>query len=328
MNTLPKDKVLLLFHPFSTKGMEELLETCHVDFLPIDKNFEPKVLDGLPKDVSVLATDFTLPITKEVIDYFPSLRLISNYAVGFNNIDVDYATSKGILVTNTPNAVIQSTAELTVALLLSVSRRVAEWDRVMRQNRSSDKGGIHSGMGVDLCKKTAGIIGYGNIGKAVGKILKAFGVRLLYNKRNRLSKIEEMADEATYATLDEIYQQSDIILLHTPYAPETHHLIDEKALKQMKSNAILINVARGSVVNEVALVKALKEKWIAGAGLDVFENNDTPQSDLYDMHNVTLTPHVGTQTIEAREDMMKEMCNNILGFIKKDRAISCVNKLE
>lgn len=321
---MDKKKVLFLFQPQVASGLEELYETFELLTLPEGQKFSEELLPQLPTDVDVLASEFTIPVTAKVIDHFPNLTLIANYAVGFNNIDVAYANSKGITVSNTPQAVIQSTAELTLALLLSTSRRVAEWDRKMRRQRSSAKGSLAEGLALDLGRKTVGIIGYGNIGRRVGEMLQGIGMTVKYNKRHRLSDEEEQKLGVTYATVDEIFQTCDVVSLHTPYTAESHHLVNAERLAMMKPHAMLVNAARGKVVDEAALVEALKKHQIAGAGLDVFEHDDNPLDELYDLENVTMTPHVGTQTHEARVDMAIELTNNIVGFFKKDRHVAIV----
>lgn len=321
---MEKKKILFLFHPTVASGFEELYDRYEVLTIPEGRKFSEELLSELPKDVDVLACEFTIPVTAKVIDYFPNLKLIANYAVGFNNIDVAYANSKGITVSNTPQAVIQPTAELTVALLLGVSRRVAEWDRIMRRQRSSQKGSLADGMGWDLYKKTVGIIGYGNIGRAVGKILQSFGMKVKYNKRHRLSLQEEKELGVTFASSEEIFSTCDVVSLHMPYTSESHHIVNANTLAMMKPDAILVNAARGQVIDEAALVEALKAKKIAGAGLDVFEHNDNPLDELYDLDNVCMTPHVGTQTREARIAMAEELSNNVVGFFEQDRPIAIV----
>lgn len=319
------EKIQFLFKPASTRGFEELMEKYEVLMPAEGFKLTDDTLSTLPKDITILVCEFTIPITSEVIDYFPHLKLIANYAVGFNNIDVAYANAKGIKVANTPQAVVQSTAELTMGLLLSVSRRVSEWDRLMRRQRSSEKGGLHGGMGTDLKGRRAGIIGYGNIGKAVGRMMQAFGIDVVYNKRRPLSAEEEQELGVTYATQEEIFRNCDIISLHTPYTKESHHLVNTETLAMMKPNAILLNAARGKVIDEAALVQALKSKSIYGAGLDVFEHDDNPLDELYDLPNVTMTPHVGTQTTEARIDMARELSDNVLGFLLGDRPVAYVH---
>lgn len=319
-----KEKLLFLFHPSVARGFEALEEQVEVVTLPEGEKFDPKHLGGLPKDATILGSEFTIPVTKEVIDYFPNLKLIANYAVGFNNIDVAYANSKGITVCNTPQAVIQPTAELTVALLLGLTRRIAIWDHKMRSQRSSAKGSLSDGMGTDIYRKKVGIVGYGNIGRAVGRILKAMGAEIFYYKRHKLSDEEARKEGVTYMPLDQLLRECDIISLHTPYNEDSHHLINEKSLGTMKSSAILVNTARGKVVDEAALVAALKNGTIAGAALDVFEHDDNPLDELYDMEKVVMTPHVGTQTVEARVAMAEEFTNNVLGYLLQDRPIAIV----
>lgn len=319
---MSKEKVLFLFDPGFREGLEELYEKYDVQVVHLKSG------DALPhehQEATVVVPAFTLPMTPELIDFFPKAKLIANYAVGFNNIDVAYAHSKGIAVANTPRSVVCPTAELAVALLLDVARRVSEWDRRLRRQRSSRKGGLMGGLATDLYGKTVGIIGFGNIGKCVGKILHdGFGMKLLYNKRTPLSAEEEKSLGATFATKEEIFKTADVVSLHTPYTQESHHLVNASTLALMKPTAFLINVARGAVVDEAALVHALKEDRIAGAGLDVFEHDDKPLDELYDLENVVLTPHVGTQTTEGRVEMARELADNILGFLKNDRPVSLV----
>lgn len=319
-----KEKLLFLFHPSVARGFEELNDHVEVAILPDGEKFSTALLDKLPNDATILGSEFTIPVTKEVIDHFPNLKLIANYAVGFNNIDVAYANSKGITVCNTPQAVIQPTAELAVALLLGLTRRIAIWDSTMRRQRSSAKGSLSEGMGTDIYRKKVGIIGYGNIGRAVGRILKAMGAEILYYKRHKLSTEEEQREGVSYATLEEICRTCDIISLHTPYNEQSHHLINKERLQMMKPTAILVNTARGKVVDEAALVEALSNGTIAGAALDVFEHDDNPLDQLYDMENVVMTPHVGTQTVEARIAMAEEFTQNVLGYLLQDRPIAVV----
>lgn len=317
-------KILVLFDTVD-EGFEDLCSHYEVVRPPQGRAFTEEELEQMPHDFDVLCSEFSIPMTAEKMSRYPQLKMVANYAVGYNNIDLDYARTHGIAVTNTPQSVIVPTAEHTMALLLSCSRRVAEWDRSMRKKRSSEKSLRESAMGTDLYGKTMGIIGFGNIGRAVAVRAQAFGMKILYYKRNRLSEAEEKALQVTYAPLDTIIRESDVLSLHTPYNQDSHHLIDAEAIAQMKPKAILLNAARGPVVDEAALVKALEEKRIYGAGLDVYEHNDNPLDRLYDLENVSLTPHIGTQTYESRVNMVREMGNNIIGFFEQDRPISRVD---
>lgn len=324
MQTSTKPIVQFTFPTPDRSGFEELEKVCLVRYTDVHLSDLEASIDVIDTKASVIATDFTQPVTAEFMAKMKDLKLVSNYAVGYNNIDLDYAHSHGIAVSNTPNAVVTSTAELTVSILLSLTRRVAEWDSTMRRQRSSDKGGLAGGMGHDLFGKKVGIIGFGNIGQRVAHLLQAFGCTILYNKRTRLSEEQEKELEVSYADIDEILRESDIISLHTPLNADSKHLINAESIAKMKPGAFVINLARGPVVDEHALLDALKSGKIGGAGLDVFEFRDNPLDELYDLPNVVLTPHVGTQTYEARHDMRVELANNIIGFLTGDRHVSIV----
>ena len=306
-------KVLVLFNTIDS-GFEEINNRYEVTHPAPGHYFTPGELDALPHDYDILVPEFTIPVTAALIDRYPNLKLIANYGVGYNNIDIAYAHSKGITVTNTPHSVTVPTAEHTLALLLSCTRRIAEWDRHMRRTRQNDKQISGNGLGCDLYGKTLGIIGLGQIGSAVARLAQAFGMRVLYNKRTRLSERDEAARALTYAPLEALLAQSDVVSLHTPYTPASHHLINKETLAQMKPGAILINASRGKVVDEGALVEALTHGTLRAAGLDVFEHQDEPLPELYALENVTIAPHVGTHTYECRTSMAREVCRNILGF--------------
>lgn len=317
-------KILVAFDTV-TKGFDRLTAHHDVIFPPKGRDFTQEEIAERIADCDVLCSVFDIPIGKDLIERGRSLKLIANYAVGYNNIDVAYATSKGIVVTNTPRAVVEPTADLALALLLSCTRRIAEWDRLFRHDGEAVGRGRLCRLGVNLYGKTLGVLGYGNIGAAVARRCKAFGMNVLYNKRTRLGEAEEKAQGVTFAEKDDLIRQSDVLSLHTPLTPDTRHLIGAAELSMMKPTAILINTARGAVVDERALVEALREKRIAAAGLDVFENNDIPSPELFTMDNVSLTPHIGTQTYDSRVDMVHELCDNVLGFLQGDRPISRVN---
>lgn len=273
-----------------------------------------ELLERLPQ-ATVLCSVFDIPIDRELIDAAPNLELIANYAVGYNNIDIAYCKEKGIAVCNTPESVIAPTAELALALLLSASRRVAEWDRTLRHNGRDLKPSRLDRLGLDLYGKKLGIIGFGNIGQAVAKRCQALGMQVLYYKRNRLSKAQEEAMQVTYRPLDVLCQEADVISLHTPYNPESHHIINAQRLAAMKPHAILVNTARGAVIDEWALVEALQQNRIAAAALDVFEDADKPHPALLTMDRVVMTPHVGTQTWDARYAMGREMSGYIVAHL-------------
>ena len=249
------------------------------------------------------------PVDREIIDAGKRLRLISNYGVGYNNIDTAYAREKGIAVTNTPRSVCNPTAELTMALMLALARRVAECDRRIRTEKESLWGTMKN-LGASLENKTLGIVGMGNIGKNVARKAEAFGMRVIYyNRRTEVSGYRRVP-------LDTLLQEADFVSLHTPLTTETRHLIGARELSLMKPTAMLINTARGAVIDETALADALRQKRIAGAALDVFENEPHVTDVLYRLDNVVLTPHVGTGTIDTRIAMAEEALANIRNFFQ------------
>lgn len=249
------------------------------------------------------------PVDREIIDAGKCLRLISNYGVGYNNIDTAYAREKGIAVTNTPRSVCNPTAELAMALMLALARRVAECDRRIRTEKESLWGTMKN-LGASLENKTLGIVGMGNIGKNVARKAEAFGMRVIYyNRRTEVSGYRRVP-------LDTLLQEADFVSLHTPLTTETRHLIGARELSLMKPTAMLINTARGAVIDETALADALKQKRIAGAALDVFENEPHVTDVLYRLDNVVLTPHVGTGTIDTRIAMAEEALANIRNFFQ------------
>lgn len=259
-------------------------------------------------EYDVLLAIFHAPIDREILDAGKKLKLISNYGVGYNNIDIKYAREKGITVTNTPKAVNNPTAELAMALMLSAARRVAECNLRIRTERE-DMWGTMRNLGFGLENKTLGIIGMGNIGKNVAHKAEAFGMHVIYhNKRTEVPGYRRV-------DLDTLLQESDFITLHTPLTSETHHLIGARELSLMKSTAILVNTARGAVIDEKALADVLVHRRIAGAALDVFEDEPHITETLYGLENVILTPHIGTGTIDARIAMGQEALDNIRNFM-------------
>lgn len=249
------------------------------------------------------------PVDREIIDAGKRLRLISNYGVGYNNIDTAYAREKGIAVTNTPRSVCNPTAELAMALMLALARRVAECDRRIRTEKESLWGTMKN-LGTSLENKTLGIVGMGNIGKNVARKAEAFGMRVIYyNRRTEVSGYRRVP-------LDTLLQEADFVSLHTPLTTETRHLIGARELSLMKPTAMLINTARGAVIDETALADALRQKRIAGAALDVFENEPHVTELLYRLDNVVLTPHIGTGTIDTRIAMAEEALANIRNFFQ------------
>ena len=279
------------------------------------------------KECDILVSTFSFAVTADIMAAAPRLRLIANLGVGYNNIDTAAATEKRIIVTNTPQPVIEPTAEHTFVLMLGAAHRVAELDRKMRMPQSPIRFGVMENLGTAISGKTLGIIGMGRIGQSVARKAAAFGMRVIYYNRHRLPAEKESELHAEYMPLDGLLQKSDIVTLHTPYTPESHHIIDSRALSLVKPTAILVNTARGACVDEQALVKHLADGKIWGAALDVYEHEPQVSPELYKMDNVLLSPHVGTATVECRQAMAQCVCDNIHAFINSQyERMDWVNK--
>ena len=299
--------------PIPETGIKLLRDKGYiVDVNPDDKVLTQEQLIEKLNQYDGVLTLLTDKLTSEVISKAGSqLKIIANYAVGFDNIDIPSATKKKIYVTNTPGVLTEAVAEHTFALLMAVAKRVVEADSFVREGKYNiwEPMGF---LGPQIWGKTIGIVGLGRIGSFVAQIAHAgFQMKVLYYDVKRNEEFE-MRFSATYQAIGDILKNSDFITLHVPLLDSTKHLINEDRLKLMKKEAILINTARGPVVDEKALVKALKNKTIAGAGLDVFENEPELEAGLKDLENVVLTPHIASATVEAREAMSRIAAENII----------------
>ncbi len=252
------------------------------------------------------------------------LKIIANYAVGYNNIDLQEATKRKIPVTNTPGVLTETTADLAMALLLSIGRRIVESDNFTRKGRFTGWGPMLH-LGNDIYGKTLGVIGCGRIGSAVARrAAKGFNMKVLYNNTKQLPELEQELG-LEFASVEEILKQSDYVTLHVPLTEKTKHMIGEKELALMKSSAFLINTSRGSVIVESALVKALQERRIAGAALDVYEFEPKLSPGLQELDNVIVTAHIGTGTIDTRTKMGMMVGENLLAGLKNKHPPNCVN---
>ena len=267
------------------------------------------ILAGIKGKEGLLSL-LTETIDREIMDAAP-LRIIANCAVGYNNIDVEYAHSRGIMVTNTPGVLTETTADLTWALILAAARLIPQADRYMRQGRY-EGWGLDLFLGLEVTGKCLGIIGMGRIGKAVAERARAFGMKTVYTDPHRLPEKEEAGLNARRLPLDDLLRTADIITLHTSLNEETLHLIGEEQLGMMKSTALLINVSRGPVVDEKALAEALAGKRIWGAGLDVYEREPDMEEGLAGLDNVVLLPHIGSATLETRLKMSMMAAENLV----------------
>ena len=269
-------------------------------------------------EAQVLVSTFDKPVTREMIESAPNLQLVTNFGVGFNNIDLEACRERDIRVTNTPQPVIEPTAELAFALMHDVARRTAEFDRKLRLGQA-EPFGVMNNLSHSLYGKTLGIIGMGRIGQALARRAVAAGMTVIYHNRRPIANSQSpIADQARYVSKEELLQTADFVSLNLPYTPEVKHLIGEEELKMMKKSAYLINTARGAHVDEEALVKALREGEIAGAAMDVYEHEPQIHPELLTLDNVVLSPHTGTGTWEGRIAMCENVCDNILAFINND----------
>jgi len=299
-------------------AMERLEMHCDVELNEEDHPLTRQELLRRIRDKDGILSMLTDRIDGEVMDAAPGLRVISNYAVGFNNIDVKEATRRGIPVTNTPGVLTESTADLTWALILDVARRVSEGDRVNRAGRWPGWSPLWM-LGRDVHGATLGIIGMGRIGKAVARRARGFDMQVIYYSRTRLSMEEERALNVSYRPLPELLRQADFISLHVSHSEETPHLIGPGELAMMKSTAYLINTSRGPLIDEQALVRALKEGRIAGAGLDVYEREPELAEGLAELDNVVLSPHLGSSTWGTRLRMAELAVENLLAALRGKR---------
>ena len=279
-------------------------------------------------EAEVLVSTFDQPVTREMIMSAPHLQLVTNFGVGFNNIDLEACRERGIRVTNTPQPVIEPTAELAFALMHDVARRTAEFDRKLRQG-TAEPFGVMNNLSHSLYGKTLGIIGMGRIGQALARRALASGMKVIYHNRKPIDDgLLAIGDgllamgngrlAIEYVSKEELLQAADFVSLNLPYTPEVKHIIDSKALRMMKPTAYLINTARGAHVDEEALVKALKEGEIAGAAMDVYEHEPQIHPELLTLDNVVLSPHTGTGTWEGRIAMCENVCDNILAWTNNE----------
>jgi glyoxylate reductase len=246
-----------------------------------------------------------------LLDLLPDLKLVANYGAGYELVDVDACRARGVVVTNTPGAVDAPTADLAFALLLAVRRRIAEGDRYVRAGRWASGWAEEELMGDDVSGSTLGIVGLGGVGRAAARRARAFDMRVLYAKRNRLPGDVEQELGVEYRELDDLLAEADVVTLHVPHTPETERLIDARRLGLMRDGACLVNTARGAVVDEQALVRELVSGRLR-AGLDVFVHEPRVPQELFDLPNVVLVPHLGTALKNAREAMTRVLVDNIL----------------
>lgn len=318
-----RPKVLVTRKIFD-ESLAMVAKHCDVESNQRDIPFTPKqLLQKLQGKAGVICL-LTDTISDEVLAKHPQLKIVSNVAVGYNNIDVKAATRRGMMVTNTPGVLDDTTADFTWCLILATARGLIGADRTFRSGKW--KGwGLMQFLGRDVHRKTLGICGLGRIGKGVARRARGFEMRALYTDTQRVPEALERELGVTFVDKKTLLQESDIVTLHVPLFPETTHYIGAPELKLMKKTAILINASRGPVVDEKALVKALKEGWIAGAGLDVYEKEPTPAPGLTKLPNTVLAPHVASASIETRRKMSDMAAANCVAGLTGQRPPNLVN---
>ncbi|MFQ5661781.1 MAG: 2-hydroxyacid dehydrogenase [Candidatus Paceibacteria bacterium] len=268
------------------------------------------------KEYDAVLSLLTDKINADIYDAVPTAKIFANYAVGYNNIDVEEAKRRGIIVTNTPGVLTETVAEHTVALILSIVMRIPEGDRFTRENKYKGWEPMLL-LGMNLKDKTLGVVGAGRIGSAVANIMtKGFGMKVIYFDIKKNEEFEKATGGEFRENVEEVLKEADVVTLHVPLLDSTRHLINKERLQIMKPTAYLINSSRGPVIDEKALVKALKEKQIAGAALDVFENEPELSPGLSELENAVLTPHIASATEETRQKMSEMAAENIIAFLE------------
>ncbi len=294
------------------EGLSLLRASAQVEVAPQDAPISRQDLEAGVKDADALLCMLTDKVDLALLESAPRLKVVANYAVGTNNIDLAAAKGRQVAVTNTPDVLTEATADLAMGLLLDVARGITSGDKATRRGEFSGWAPLYR-LGTEVSGKTLGLVGMGRIGQAMAARALGFRMRLLYTQRHPLP---EGTLSATYTDLPTLLAQSDFVSLHCPLTPETRHLLGAKQLASMKPGSFLINTARGPVVDEKALVQALREGKLAGAGLDVFEREPELEPGLADLDQVVIPPHLGSATKETRDAMAIRAANNILAVLQ------------
>ncbi len=304
--------------------IQVLRERCELTANLEDRVLSKAELIARTRGNDALLCLLTDTIDAEVLDIQPRLKVVSNYAVGFNNVDVAAATARGIPVTNTPGVLTETTADFAWALLMAVARRVVECDRFTREGRFTHWKPMLM-LGADVHGKTLGLVGAGRIGLAMARRARGFAMRVLYSDVQEAPAEQARELNLERVSLEELLSQADYVSIHVPYMPETHHLIGATQLAMMRPEAYLINTARGPLVDETALVEALRVRRIAGAGLDVYEHEPALTPGLTELSNVVLAPHAASASLETRTRMGMLAVENLFAVLEGGRAPYTVN---
>jgi gluconate 2-dehydrogenase len=319
-----KPKILVAC-PIFDDVLAQLREHFEVTDNQADASWTPEVwAERLQPFVGALTTGAN-PVNAQVLAQNPQLRIVANMAVGYNNFDVPAMTAAGVVATNTPDVLTETTADFGFALLMATARRMAESEHFLRAGLwKSWRYDMFAG--AEVHGSTIGIIGMGRIGQGIARrAAHGFGMNVIYHNRSRLSPELEAECKARYVSKEELLQTADHVMLVVPYSAESHHTIGAAELAQMKPTATLVNIARGGIVDDAALAKALAARQIAAAGLDVFEGEPSVHPDLLKVPNVVLTPHIASATVKTRRAMAQLAADNLIGFFMQGRALTPLN---
>jgi glyoxylate reductase len=323
MRRMPVKPKVLITRKILTEASDYLQERTDFEIGPSDRNLTKKEIIEKIGDKEGLLSLLVDTIDKEVLDSAQSLKIIANCAVGYNNIDTKEAKKRGIMVTNTPGVLTETTADLTWALIFAVARRIPEADKFTRDKKF--KGWeLDLFLGKEITGKRLGIIGMGRIGRAVALRAQAFNMETFYSDPHKLSPEDENKFKASFLPLEELLSTSDIITIHAALTPQTFHLLSREKLRLMNREAILVNASRGPIVDEMALAEALEKGRIWGAGLDVYEREPEIEEKLLSLDNVVLLPHIGSATYETRLKMAMMAAHNLVQGLKGERPVNLV----
>lgn len=321
MKSKPK---ILVARKIFPEGLSRLKELCDVEHNELDEIYTPEILQYKLQDkIGALVTGSEL-INAELLQQTKDLKIVSNMMVGFNNFDLNALTQAGVMATNTPDVLTETTADLAFGLIISTARRISESEHWLRAGKWNCWA-LDQWLGQDIHGATLGIIGMGRIGQAIARRAVGFNMKVIYHNRTQLHPHTERDLNATYVDFENVLSQSDTLVLVVPYTKDTHHLINANALKKMKATSNLINIGRGGLVDDIALAEALKNKTIAGAGLDVYENEPYLNPALLQVPNITLTPHIGSASKSTRYAMMHLAIDNLLAGISGNKPKNLLN---
>ena len=318
-----KPKVLVAREVFDDT-LEYLNQHCQVTSNQGDERYSTRELASKLQGMDGAILTTAEKVDAQVLDACPGLKVLSNAAVGYNNIDVPACTKHGVMVTNTPGVLNESVADYAMGLIIATCRRITEGEHYLRTGEW-DGTFLKQMLGMDVHGATLGIFGFGRIGLAIAKRARGFDMKVLYHNRSRAAAVSEQAVGATYVSKDALLRQADVVLLIMPYNPETHHFIGAAQLAMMKRTAVLINVARGGIVDDAALIRALKSKQIWAAGLDVFENEPHFLPEFLSLKNVVLSPHIASSSEPTRKAMAMTAAKNCVAALRGEIPPNLVN---